>query len=619
MIIRLITAFIILINILILNHEIPFVISGATFGILLLSFFVSNKSLRTFLKIFLLFGCIALLRFEFKPFLVTECAVSFVLLLSSLKFWELETENDHFNMFLILSLTECSLFLLNSTFLIFTIGILKMLFYFYYILKIRNYDISLLSGKRLLILITPSIIFSFVLFYTFPRFTQGFLNANDLQYMISSGDSKMDFSQLGPVNLSKEQVFKVFGLEKSKLPFGILYWKSSVLWQITDEAISAANSGLKTIEKNSLSYNFNYNVQVFQNMKEYMPILDGSAEVTTSALPFNKYFDGSFRLKVISRDDLSYSVSGNYGDRLQNFNPLIERKALKIKSKRIEEIKEQYFETSVLPDDDEKRLGQLKKMFVKKDFQYSTTPPTYSSIEDFLLNGSKGYCTHFALSFAYLARIYNIPSRVVLGYLGGEFNPYDNSVIVRELDGHAWVEVYLKNKGWLRVDPTTLVAPDRITMTASEFLDSREPFFTFLNIKISKDNFNFKSLNNAFLWIDSLNSRLSGSIINFDREKQLQTLRSLTPKNFPVGWIFVTSLLAFLGIFSIIFYFFGLKKLDPNEKRYLKFLKKIKQYGVIKSENETASQFVDRCLIEIPGQKKYLEKELSHYLKSFYK
>ena len=616
---KLITAFIIAINVLLLSQDIPPNIIILTVSGLGLSFIVNGKKLRTFFKILLLIVGIILLRYHFKTLLVTECGVAFALILSSLKFWELEEERDHFNMFLILSLCECSIFLLNPTFVIFSFGLFKMLFFFYYILKIRSYDISLLNPKRLLLLVTPSIVLSLILFYTFPRFTQGFINTSDLQYIISGGSSKIDFKQLGPLSPSSEMAFKVYGLGNSNLLFKVLYWRTAVLWTLSNQEWSTSNSNLRQEYPVLTSTQFKYDIEVFQNFKEFMPVLDGNSSILNSSLNYNSYSDGSFKLKTISRGNLTYTVVGNYGDRLQSNNELMLRKGLRLKSERQEEIKKAYFSNATNSSSDEERLKELIKIFKGKVFQYSTTPPLYNSIEDFLLSGQSGYCSHFAAAFTYLARVYGLPSRMVVGYLGGELNPYDNSVIVKELDAHAWVEIFIKDKGWVKIDPTALVAPERLTLSAEEFNNKLNPYFTILNFQISRELFSSATLNNLSLWLDSLNTKFSTNILNFDRDKQLAFLRSLTPGKLSVGWIFALSLSLFMLFFWLIFYFYGKKKLDPNYKRYLRFLKKMDARGLTKAQHETISQFHMRCLKELPGEVNYINSEVGHYINSFYK
>src|SRR5690606_32270425 len=71
-------------------------------------------------------------------------------------------------------------------------------------------------------------------------------------------------------------------------------------------------------------------------------------------------------------------------------------------------------------------------------------------------------------SFAVLMRAAGIPARVVIGYAGGYRNPFGDYWIVRRMDAHAWVEVWLEGRGWTRVDPTAAVAPERIYDTLEQ-------------------------------------------------------------------------------------------------------------------------------------------------------
>lgn len=111
-------------------------------------------------------------------------------------------------------------------------------------------------------------------------------------------------------------------------------------------------------------------------------------------------------------------------------------------------------------------------------FTYSLqAPPTGPEIIDgFLFLTRRGYCEHYATAFAFLMRAAGIPARIVGGYLGGEKNPYADYLIVRQADAHVWVEVWLPETGWTRIDPTSVVAPNRVTrgMAADLSADERE-------------------------------------------------------------------------------------------------------------------------------------------------
>ncbi|HRQ65750.1 MAG TPA: DUF3488 and transglutaminase-like domain-containing protein, partial [Xanthomonadaceae bacterium] len=97
-------------------------------------------------------------------------------------------------------------------------------------------------------------------------------------------------------------------------------------------------------------------------------------------------------------------------------------------------------------------------------FIYSLVPPLLGrdSVDDFLFETRDGYCEHYASAFAVLMRAAGIPTRVVTGYLGGEYNALGDYWLIRQSDAHAWNEVWLEGEGWVRVDPTAAVAPERV-------------------------------------------------------------------------------------------------------------------------------------------------------------
>jgi hypothetical protein len=87
----------------------------------------------------------------------------------------------------------------------------------------------------------------------------------------------------------------------------------------------------------------------------------------------------------------------------------------------------------------------------------------------------RGFCEHYAAAFVVLMRAAGIPARVVTGYQGGEFNPLDGYLVVRQSDAHAWAEVWLAGQGWVRVDPTAAVSPTRIETGIADACPSANP------------------------------------------------------------------------------------------------------------------------------------------------
>lgn len=102
--------------------------------------------------------------------------------------------------------------------------------------------------------------------------------------------------------------------------------------------------------------------------------------------------------------------------------------------------------------------------FNREDYHYTLEPPPLGSnpVDRFLFETRRGFCEHYASAFAVMMRAAGIPSRIVLGYQGGELNGMGDYMIVRHADAHAWTEVWLPGRGWRRVDPTAAVAPERV-------------------------------------------------------------------------------------------------------------------------------------------------------------
>ena len=109
-------------------------------------------------------------------------------------------------------------------------------------------------------------------------------------------------------------------------------------------------------------------------------------------------------------------------------------------------------------------IAAVLAKFRDEEYFYTLEPPRLQldSVDDFLFNTRRGFCEHFASAFTMLARAAGIPARVVTGYQGGEYNPMGGYLLIRQSDAHAWSEVWLEGRGWVRVDPTAAVAPERV-------------------------------------------------------------------------------------------------------------------------------------------------------------
>jgi protein-glutamine gamma-glutamyltransferase len=113
---------------------------------------------------------------------------------------------------------------------------------------------------------------------------------------------------------------------------------------------------------------------------------------------------------------------------------------------------------------DAQRLERALDYFRKNAFEYTLSPPLAmgDSTDAFLFENRAGFCEHFSSAFVVLMRLGGVPARVVTGYQGGEINPVDKDLVVRQSDAHAWAEVWLADRGWVRIDPTALSVPSRL-------------------------------------------------------------------------------------------------------------------------------------------------------------
>ncbi|ERL56721.1 transglutaminase family protein [Psychrobacter aquaticus] len=109
-------------------------------------------------------------------------------------------------------------------------------------------------------------------------------------------------------------------------------------------------------------------------------------------------------------------------------------------------------------------MNAIERWINQTDFRYTLSPPRLNTnrIDEFLFETKAGFCEHYSSSFTFMLRAAGIPARVVAGYQGGELSRGGNVWEVRQKDAHAWTEVWLEGEGWVRVDPTAFVAPERV-------------------------------------------------------------------------------------------------------------------------------------------------------------
>jgi transglutaminase-like putative cysteine protease len=111
-------------------------------------------------------------------------------------------------------------------------------------------------------------------------------------------------------------------------------------------------------------------------------------------------------------------------------------------------------------------LAHIRQNPYRYTLSPGSPPPGADALDHFWLDERAGFCEHYAAAMVVVLRAAGVPARIVTGYQGGQINPVDGVLEVRQSDAHAWIEYWRDDLGWQRADPTAAVAPERIERTA---------------------------------------------------------------------------------------------------------------------------------------------------------
>ena len=186
---------------------------------------------------------------------------------------------------------------------------------------------------------------------------------------------------------------------------------------------------------------------------------------------------------------------------------------------------------------------QYLSKFFQDGFAYTLSAGRMSSLQDFLTH-KRGWCVHYASSTAMILRAWDIPARLVSGYLGGEYNEVSNNFSVSEDDAHVWVEAW-NGESWERIDPTLWIAPERVELSGAEFFRRRDPQVLFDRRLIPS------WVRDGQLWLDAVNYRFLVWSEEFDRDKQTDWAEKLDwdlSTFYMAGlWVLLAGILGFWG------------------------------------------------------------------------
>ena len=246
---------------------------------------------------------------------------------------------------------------------------------------------------------------------------------------------------------------------------------------------------------------------------------------------------------------------------------------------------------------DERVVARAIEYFRRSNLQYTLAPPPLGrdSVDEFLFATRSGFCEHFSSAFVFLLRAAGVPARVVTGYQGGELNPVDGYLVVRQSDAHAWTEVWTAQEGWIRVDPTAAAVPIRVESGLAAAVPATDllPLFGRADLTwLRALRFNWEALANYWnQWVVGYNT---------DRQRELLSRLGMPS---PSWEKMAMALFWLVGLVVAVFSLWLLRRAqgeDPVTLAWRRFCRKLARRGTEHRPSEGARSFAARAAAEQP-------------------
>ncbi|GLQ97470.1 transglutaminase TgpA family protein [Dyella mobilis] len=246
------------------------------------------------------------------------------------------------------------------------------------------------------------------------------------------------------------------------------------------------------------------------------------------------------------------------------------------------------------------------QMFHDDGFRYTLAPAPlgHDAVDDFLFHTREGFCEHYASSFTVLMRAAGIPARVVTGYQGGFWNAMAHYLLVRNSDAHAWSEVWLDGRGWVRIDPTAAVSPQRIDLGApAADGNALLPWYESGFMESARNH-----------W-DIVNRWWNEGVIGFDALRQRGLLTPFGIREVDTGMLekLLAVSIALFGAAGLTWALWRRPEGDPALAAMRALERKLARAGVARGRSEGPRHYLRRAIRALPGQR----IELDHLMRCY--
>jgi transglutaminase-like putative cysteine protease len=416
-----------------------------------------------------------------------ETGISLLVVLMSLKILEAHTAREFRVMVLIgWMLCMCGFFLSQD----FTTALCLLIAFAMLVVALLQFHRGASPGAlwppvgatcKLLLQASPLVVLFFLLF---PRINAGFrFELRPFRSANTGFSDRLSPGSIAALTNSSEIAFRAEFPGSATRPSGPMYWRGLVMWRCNGMEWRAPSEPQPKSSPSTLDFAGSGGLPVpSANAKEiqqrillaptdarWMFALDRPIKAVRGAMLARGDYLSSFQ--PIRKARQYEVVSSEFGG--SEITAKERADALEVPTSISPAVRDLAYSWTVQNHDSRGVINSALQFFRTQGFSYSLTPGEYDDLEEFLFRRRVGFCEHYAASFATLMRLAGIPARVVVGYLGGEYNDLGHFFLVRQADTHAWCEVWLPEKGWTRVDPTAAVAPGRASLDLTSFLETR--------------------------------------------------------------------------------------------------------------------------------------------------
>jgi transglutaminase-like putative cysteine protease len=472
---------------------------------------------------------------------------------------------------------------------------------------------------KLLAQAAPLVVFLFLLF---PRVNTGFrFEIRDLRSATSGFSDRISPGSIASLTNSSDIAFRAEFPDRKTRPPGPMYWRGVVMWHCEGMEWRAPYAPAPSSDSSTQSPGdkaIRQRITIAPHDAHWMFALDRPFEVPPKAmLARGNYLWSLQSIRKARRYEVVSSPEAT-GKELQ---PRRRQEALEVPasiSPAVRQLAQSWISQN---SNSRATVNSALQFFRMQGFRYSLSPGEYkkNDLDEFLFRRRVGFCEHYATSFATLMRLAGIPTRVVVGYLGGEYNDLGRFFLVRQSDTHAWCEVWLPDTGWTRVDPTSAVAPGRASLDLNSFLERRiasGEMETGQSAFVTQLTRSAIFTNTRLAW-EALNYEWDTRVLGFDADVQESWLASVGIANRgPLLLIIeiVVAAAALLVIYAGWMHLRTRSRVDRVKALYERFCRKAARLGVRRSPWEGPSDFSRRAAQLLPNEAEHIRQISNTYI-----